>query len=114
MIRLGQALIGAGLLFLLVPVGLWRIPVGLVLIGLGCAPIYPAMLHQTPKTFGEENSQVMMGIQMASAYIGSSLMPPVFGFLSSFFSMRLFPFFVAVALLLMTFCTEIVRRRTAT
>ncbi len=114
MIRLGQALIGAGLLFLLVPVGLWRIPVGLVLIGLGCAPIYPAMLHQTPKTFGEENSQAMMGIQMASAYIGSSLMPPVFGFLSSFFSMRLFPFFVAVALLLMTFCTEIVRRRTAT
>lgn len=110
MIRLGQILVAAGVLLLILPVGIWRIPVSLILIGLGCAPIYPAMLHQTPKTFGEKNSQAMMGIQMASAYVGSSLMPPIFGFLSGLLGMKLFPFFVAALLILMAVCSERVRK----
>lgn len=111
MILLGQVLIGSGIVLLCLPVGFWRIPVCLAVIGLGCAPIYPAMLHQTPQTFGKENSQAMMGVQMAAAYIGSSLMPPLFGLLAGVAGMWVFPVYVAALLLLMIFCTEFVRRK---
>ena len=111
MIRLGQAAAAAGAAVMLVPLGEARVPVSLVLLGLGCAPIYPAMLHQTPRTFGAEKSQAMLGIQMASAYCGSTLMPPLFGFLAQHVSMALLPVYLAALLALMTVCTEIVRRR---
>ena len=50
MIRVGQCFGALGLLLLLLPVGVWRIPAAYFLTGFGCAPIYPAMLHQTPLT----------------------------------------------------------------
>ena len=56
--------------------------VGLVIAGLGCAPIYPSIIHSTPANFGSENSQAIIGIQMASAYVGSTFMPPLFGFIA--------------------------------
>ena len=70
--------------------------VGLVLAGLGCAPIYPAIIHSTPVNFGRENSQAIIGIQMAAAYIGSTLAPPLFGALSTVTGLWILPLLLAV------------------
>jgi fucose permease len=83
MVRLGQMLIGGGIIVLLLPFGNSTLLPGFFMIGLGCAPIFPSLLHETPKNFGGEYSQAIMGIQMASAYIGTALMPPIFGRLAS-------------------------------
>jgi fucose permease len=84
--------------------------VGLVLIGLGCAPIYPCIIHETPRNFGPENSQAIIGIQMASAYTGSTLMPPLFGWLANLSTIALFPFFLSLLLVLMVVMTERLNR----
>jgi fucose permease len=76
MIRFGQLIIGCGIVVLILPLGNSTLLPGFFMIGLGCAPIFPSLLHETPKNFGEEYSQAIMGIQMASAYIGTTLMPP--------------------------------------
>ncbi len=111
LIRLGQFLTLCGIVLLLLPLWVWRIPIGLCLIGAGCAPIYPAMLHQTPQVFGKNLSQAMMGVQMACAYVGSTLMPPLFGVIADVLGIRLFPLFLLLFLGLMTFSTEQVRRK---
>jgi len=74
---------------------------GLVVIGLGCAPVYPSIIHGTPGNFGAENSQSLVGVQMASAYTGSALMPPLFGGLASFIGIGTLPGFLLVLLLLL-------------
>lgn len=106
LIRVGQAVTLLGILCLPLPLPLWRIPVGLCLVGMGCAPIYPAMLHQTPDIFGKRLSQAMMGVQMACAYVGTTLVPPAFGVLASAVDIRLFPVFLLVFLGLMILGTE--------
>ena len=80
------------------------------LIGLGCAPIYPNLLHETPDNFGREHSQSIMGTQMACAYIGTTLMPPLFGYLGAKISYCLFPFYSAVLLAMMTASVSMTRR----
>jgi len=95
MIRLGTAVIGLGVALLLIP-GLpeaWALG-GCIVIGLGCAPIYPSIIHATPANFGPENSQAIVGVQMASAYIGSTFAPPLFGFLSARLGLGLMPAYV--------------------
>ena len=82
MVRCGQCLALAGTFLLLLPFGDIMTLIGLIFIGIGCAPIYPSLLHETPENFGAENSQAIMGMQMACAYVGSTLMPPVFGFIA--------------------------------
>lgn len=106
MIRMGQtiAILGVILLSIYLPNNIQL--VGIVLIGLGCAPIYPAMLHETPNRFGKEVSQGIMGIQMATAYIGSTFVPPLFGMLSKFSGFGILPFFLLVFLLVMLFTSE--------
>lgn len=79
---------------------------GLIITGLGCAPIYPSIIHSTPSNFGRENSQAIVGIQMASAYVGSTLMPPLFGVIASNISISLYPFYLAVFSILMLVMTE--------
>lgn len=111
LIRVGQALALLGILLLAAPLPLWRIPVALCLLGGGCAPIYPAMLHQTPQVFGKGLSQAMMGVQMACAYVGTTLVPPLFGALAGAVDVRLFPVCLLVFLGLMFLGTERVRRR---
>lgn len=101
MVRMGQAMIAAGIVILLLPLSGWPLLVGLFCVGLGCAPIYPTLLHQTPESFGEDNSQVIMGIQMATAYVGSTFMPPLFGLLGAALGYGLLPFYVGVLLVLM-------------
>lgn len=100
MTRLGQAIIVCGIAILLIPK--FSI-VGLILIGLGCAPIYPCMLHATPANFGEDKSQAIMGVQMACAYVGTCLIPPLFGMVANYIHIALFPIFLLFIIALMIF-----------
>lgn len=106
MIRLGQGLmlLGIGLLFL--PSGSTVTLAGLIFIGLGCAPVYPSIIHSTPEHFGADKSQAMIGVQMASAYVGTCIMPPVFGFIANHISVSLFPVYLLAILALMTVMHE--------
>ena len=90
LIRSGQVLILVGLILLFIPQATFSL-IGLLLVGMGCAPIYPSMLHETPARFGEENSSRLMGIQMASAYLGLTAMPPLVGLIASKTSLGIFP-----------------------
>lgn len=83
LVYLGQGVIGIGLVLLFLPFTFTTIP-GFLLVGLGCAPIFPSLLHETPVNFGEKNSQSIMGFQMASAYVGITLMPFLFGKIAFF------------------------------
>lgn len=99
MIRLGQGIIASGIVCLFLPFGVGSTIVGLVLVGLGCAPIYPCVIHSTPAHFGADKSQAVIGVQMASAYVGTCLMPPLFGLIANHISIGLFPIFLLVLLL---------------
>lgn len=98
MVRLGQGIIAAGIAVFLFPLGEYAALAGLVLIGLGCAPIYPSLIHATPDHFGAERSQAIIGVQMASAYMGSCFMPPLFGLIASRVTVSLFPVYLLIIL----------------
>ena len=91
MVRCGQAAACTGAVLMLAAAGDRAVLAGLVMVGLGCAPIYPSLLHETPDNFGTEYSQSMMGMQMACAYMGSTFMPPFFGLLGERISIGLYP-----------------------
>lgn len=114
MIRIGQALVLTGIVVMLLPlpnhVGVLG---GLVIAGLGCAPIYPCVIHSTPAYFGEDRSQAIVGVQMACAYIGSMLMPPLFGLIAQYVSISLFPFYMLALLVLMVVMHESLRVKRA-
>ncbi len=112
MIRLGQVLIALGVVLVLLPAGQGVLFAGLVTIGLGCAPVYPSIIHETPANFGREVSLAMTGIQMAFAYVGSCLMPPLFGLLAQYVTPALYPWFLAALLALMFAMAESLHRRT--
>ncbi len=95
LIRWGFTTVGVGTVMVLLPLGTDVVALaGLVIAGLGCAPIYPAIIHSTPANFGRENSQAIIGVQMAAAYVGSTLAPPLFGLLSSSVGTWTFPVFL--------------------
>ena len=100
MIRAGLGLALISILVILLP---WRICplIGLVTLGVGSAPIYPCIIHSTPESFGRENSQAIIGVQVASAYIGSTFMPPVFGLIAQYGSIGAYPVYLMVFALLM-------------
>lgn len=106
MVRLGEITAIVGILLILLPLHNLFLCVGLILTGLGCAPIYPSLLHATPQRFGKSLSQSLMGTQMAISYLGSTTMPPVSGFLSEKISMGLYPVLLLVFALCMTILTE--------
>lgn len=113
MIRLGQAFIAAGTVLILLPTGQGTLFAGLITVGLGCAPIYPSIIHETPINFGREVSMSMTGLQMATAYVGSCLVPPVFGLLAQYVTPALYPWALAVILVLMFVMAESLHRKTA-
>ena len=100
MIRLGTGIALFGALLVAVPFKITAI-IGFVIIGLGCAPVYPCIIHSTPKNFGAENSQGIIGIQMASAYVGSTFMPPLFGLIANHISLYLMPLYLVFFLVLL-------------
>jgi Fucose permease len=83
---------------------------GLIIIGFGCAPTYPAIIHSTPFNFGKENSQAIIGIQMASAYVGTTFMPPLFGLIASNISIGLYPLYLITFAVLMLFMSELLNK----
>ena len=107
MVRAGFAIIAVGITAMLLPVGTTLSLVGLILIGLGCAPIYPCIIHSTPTHFGASRSQALIGVQMASAYVGILVMPPLFGLIADHISVSLLPFYMLAILALMTFTHEL-------
>ena len=106
MIRLGQAVAALGILCVLLPLGGNVLFVGLILIGCGCAPIYPSVIHETPANFGADLSQSVIGVQMAAAYVGTCLVPPLFGLVAQYVNIGLYPVFMAVILVLMVIMSE--------
>ena len=101
MIRLGQAIIAVGVAAMLLPFGEKTAMAGIVLVGLGCAPVYPCVIHSTPAHFGADKSQAIIGVQMACAYVGSCFMPPLFGILANHISAGLLPFYLGTILVMM-------------
>lgn len=99
MIRLGESLAALGAILMLLPLGAWSKMAGLMVLGLGCAPIYPSTIHSTPAHFGAERSQAIIGVQMASAYVGTTLMPPIFGLIANHISIKLMSVFILVLLI---------------
>lgn len=112
MIRLGQVLIAVGILIMFLPFGQTLSLVGLIVIGLGCAPIYPCIIHSTPMHFGADKSQAIIGIQMASAYVGTLLMPPVFGLIANHITVALLPVYLFIILILMFVMHEALTKKT--
>ena len=112
MIHLGEAIILVGILAMILPFGNTVALAGLILIGLGCAPIYPSIIHSTPAHFGADKSQAIIGVQMAFAYIGTCLMPPLFGIIARTVSVALFPFYLVLFLCLMFAMYEFVIKKT--
>ncbi len=106
MIRLGLSIILVGITVLLLPLGGMAAPAGLVLIGLGCAPVYPCIIHSTPEHFGADKSQAIIGVQMACAYVGTCLMPPLFGLIANHINVALFPVYLLLLLILMAVMHE--------
>lgn len=106
MIRFGEGIILLGIILLLLPMGRAILPAGFLLLGFGCAPIYPSMIHETPRRFGKAASQSLMGMQMACAYIGSTFMPPLFGAIANTSTFLLYPAFLLIFLIIMVLLSE--------
>lgn len=112
MIRIGIAIMGSGIALIALPAdNVVFALTGLVVIGIGAAPIYPSIIHSTPDHFGKENSHAIVGIQMASAYCGSTLMPPVFGIVAQYIHIALYPMFMAVLAFILFAMTERVNKK---
>lgn len=112
MIRLGQGLILLGIVLLLLP-GRTACLAGLITVGLGCAPVYPCIIHSTPEHFGADRSQALIGVQMASAYTGTCIMPPLFGLIANHISVAWYPLYLLVILAVMIFMHERLVKETA-
>ena len=112
MIWMGLGIIAIGVILILLPLSNIAALAGLIIVGLGCAPVYPCVVHSTPARFGEDKSQAVIGIQMASAYVGTCLMPPIFGIIAEYVSMLLLHVYMLAILLLMVYMHGLVCRKT--
>lgn len=113
LIHLGETIIAIGTVMLLLPIHVENYQlIAIMLIGLGCAPVYPCIIHSTPAHFGKRESQEIIGVQMASAYVGTTVMPPLFGLIAQHISIRLWPAYLLGLLVLMFVMYEQVRRKT--
>ena len=113
LIRAGQCIMLCGAAFIFIP----DVPVvtyiGFTLLGLGCAPVYPSIIHMTPTLFGADKSQAMIGVQMASAYLGSCFAPPLYGLMANHISQAVLPYYLLVLLALMGVMHELTVKKTA-
>ena len=113
LVRIGMGVIACGIVVMLLPLGAAASLAGFVVIGLGCAPIYPGLIHSTPAHFGADKSQAIIGIQMACAYVGTSLMPPLFGLIARHLTFALLPGYLLALLALMIVMHERLLRKVA-
>ncbi|WP_167957549.1 MFS transporter [Anaerosporobacter faecicola] len=113
MILLGTCILSCGIFSLLIPTASPSVSLaGFIVIGFGCAPIYPCIIHSTPNNFGAENSGAIIGIQMASAYVGSTFIPPLFGLLGNVSSFAILPIYLFIFIIIMISMTEMTFRIT--
>jgi fucose permease len=110
LIRWGVVMIVTGIILIFVPLPIVFTLTGFLLVGFGCAPIFPCMLHETPVRFGNTHAQSVMGVQMAFAYMGTTFLPPLFGFVSSVTSLTLFPVFLFVYIVILMVSSEKLRK----
>ena len=114
MIRYGLLVIFLGLILMIIPVSWTSVScAGIVIAGLGSAPVYPSVIHETPANFGSGNSQSIIGIQMASAYLGTTIMPPLFGIISENTTLALYPVYLIVLAAVTFVMTEILNKITS-
>lgn len=114
MVRMGIGITSIGIVAFLLPLGETVTLAGLILVGFGCAPIYPSIIHATPEHFGADKSQAVIGVQMASAYIGNCLMPPLFGLIADHTTIAIFPYYLLGILLLMGYMHETLQKQEST
>lgn len=113
LIRVGLSVMVIGVILIVIPNNAITPLIGLVIFGLGCAPIYPALIHETPINFGKSNSQAVIGIQMASAYVGSTFMPPLFGLLADYVDIVYFPYWLLFFLIILFIMVELLNKTVA-
>lgn len=113
MISLGQGIILIGVILMCLPLGYMTALIGLIVVGLGCAPIYPCIIHSTPQNFGQDRSQSVIGVQMAAAYVGNIAMPPLFGIISNHIGVYLLPFYLLLILAVMFFMHSSLKKTVA-
>lgn len=108
MIIIGTCILTCGIVSLFIPVQSYVVSlVGFIVIGFGCGPIYPCIIHSTPHNFGAENSGAIIGIQMASAYVGTTFIPPLFGVLGNAIGFQIMPVYLMVFIALMITMVEL-------
>ena len=108
MIIIGTCILTCGIVLLFLPVHSYAFAIAaFIVIGLGCAPIYPCIIHSTPDHFGAENSGAIIGIQMASAYIGTTTIPPLFGLIGHAIGFTILPVYLLIFVVLMITMTEL-------
>lgn len=111
LIRIGAGIIVVGIVLIAIPVNTEICAlIGFVVVGLGCAPVYPSIIHATPANFGQEHSQAVIGVEMASAYVGTTFMPPLFGLIAQYADIGFLPLFLAIFLVLLFCMTELLNR----
>ena len=106
LIRTGYAVMALGLFISVIKAHIAFVIVGFIIMGIGSAPIYPCIIHMTPRVFGEDRSQAMIGIQMAFAYTGFCIVPPLFGVIAQYVSIALLPPYLLVFLVVMAIMHE--------
>lgn len=111
MVRLGTVILASAVVILMLPLSSLYSLVAFVMIGVGCAPVYPSLIHSTPFHFGKDNSQAVIGLEMASAYVGTSLMPPFFGIIAERITVSLLPYYLAFLLVLLSLMHTIVLKK---
>ncbi len=111
MIHMEIIIILIGILIMFVPGIVFLSYISFIFIGLGCAPIYPCIIHSTPNHFGKDKSQAIIGVQMASAYIGTCLMPPLFGLIANNISIKLLPIYLLIILIIMFVMNELLNKK---
>ena len=108
MIIIGTCILTCGIVFLLLPINSYVFAIAaFIVIGLGCGPIYPCIIHSTPNQFGAENSGAIIGIQMASAYIGTTIIPPLFELIGHAIGFTIMPVYLLIFVILMITMTEL-------
>ncbi len=103
LVYVGLGIIALGVVLIILPFGVNVAIVGFLLAGFGCAPIFPSLIHETPVNFGAEYSQSIIGVQMASAYVGNTFAPLIFGFFASYLTYSILPYYIGVILIVMTY-----------
>ena len=108
MIIIGTCILACGIVLLLLPINSYIFAISaFIVIGLGCAPIYPCIIHSTPNNFGAENSGAIIGIQMASAYLGTTAIPPLFGLIGNVIGFTIMPVYLMIFVILMITMIEL-------